>query len=79
MGDGVIRIVKDLIIQVMFDEDMPSLNEVLVVNNRNHSLLLVDSLKPGGIATCLNVRSDRTVQKSMSVKRNGQYRDSGWR
>ena len=71
MGDGVIRVVKDLIIQVMFDEDMPSLNEVLVVNNRNHSLLLVDSLKPGGIATCLNVRSDRTVQESMSVKRTG--------
>ena len=41
MSDGVIRVVKDLIIQVMFDEEMPSLNEVLVVNNRNHSLVSV--------------------------------------
>jgi F-type H+-transporting ATPase subunit beta len=69
MSEGVIRVVKDLIIQVIFDEDMPSPNEILVVNNKNQSILLVDSLKPGGIATCLNIRADRTIQKNMGVKR----------
>jgi F-type H+-transporting ATPase subunit beta len=69
MKDGVIQVVKDLIIQVVFDEDMPWPNEVLVVNNKNQSVLLVDSLKPGGIATCLNIRSDRSVQRGMGVRR----------
>jgi len=36
------------------------------------SQLLVDSIRPGGIAVCLNIESDRSIQKGMKAKRTGK-------
>lgn len=71
MNQGVIRAVKDLIVIVAFDEDSPEVHEVIIVDELG-SPLLVESLQTGGQALCLNINSDRTLQKGMKVKRTGR-------
>jgi F-type H+-transporting ATPase subunit beta len=66
---GVITTIKDLVVRAQFDEDTPNVNELVVVKNGNDTQLLVDHLEPGGIAFCLNVRSDLRITKGMSVER----------
>lgn len=72
MSQGVVRAVKDLVISVVFDEDAPQLNELVTVDNNNKTLLLVDSIKPGGYAQCLNIQTDRSIQKGMTVTGTGR-------
>jgi len=71
MNQGVIRSVRDLIVVAAFDDQLPLMHEVLLVEGSG-SPLLVDSLLPGGQALCLNIQSDRSLQKGMSVKRTGK-------
>ncbi len=71
MNQGVIRIIKDLVVWVEFDDEVPSVHEVIVVNGLN-TQLLVDSIEAGGRAVCLNIRSDRRLQKGMTVTPSGK-------
>src|ERR1700754_350421 len=71
MAQGVVRVLKDLVIKVQFDEDMPDLNEMLYVENANKTPLLVSSLDHGDTAICLNIAGDRSIQKGMAVNRSG--------
>jgi F-type H+-transporting ATPase subunit beta len=66
---GVITAVKDIVVMTKFDDDHPALNELLVVDNGHDTQLLVDHLEPGGVAYCLNVRSDLRLSKGMTVER----------
>jgi F-type H+/Na+-transporting ATPase subunit beta len=69
---GQVIAVKDLVIEVGFDEAMPSIGEVLVVSNTAGSLLLVDSITKGSVAVCLNLTGNNTIQKKMVVIRTGK-------
>jgi F-type H+-transporting ATPase subunit beta len=71
MNEGIVREVKDLIVVVVFDEDYPELREIVIVDDLG-SELLVDSLEPGGRAVCLNINSDRRIQKGMRAKCSGR-------
>ncbi|HZM64394.1 MAG TPA: hypothetical protein VFB59_04645, partial [Candidatus Saccharimonadales bacterium] len=71
MSQGVIRSVKDVLVTVVFDDDMPDAFELLVVEGTG-TPLLVDSLQAGNIALCLNIQSDRRLQKGMQVARSGK-------
>src|SRR5438045_8939821 len=66
---GVLVTVKDLVVKAQFDDDTPSLNELVEVQNGHCNQLLVDHLEPGGVAFCLNVRNDLRLTKGMSVER----------
>ena len=66
---GTITMVKDLVVRAQFDEDAPNLNELLLVGNGHETQLLVDHMEPGGVAFCLNVRSDLRVMRGMTVER----------
>lgn len=66
---GVITTVKDLVVRAQFDDDAPSINELVEVGNGHKTQLMVDHMEPGGIAFCLNVRSDLRITKGMSVER----------
>jgi F-type H+-transporting ATPase subunit beta len=68
---GVVRVLKDLIIRVEFDEDMPAVNEIILVDNPQQTPLLVDSLTGGDMAVCLNITADRSIQKNMTCTRTG--------
>jgi|AntRauTorckE6833_2_1112554.scaffolds.fasta_scaffold00163_6 F-type H+-transporting ATPase subunit beta len=72
MNSGFIVSIKDLVVRVQFDSDAPRIGEVIIVDNGFQTKLLVDHLEVGGIAMCLNVRSDRRVQKGMSAIRTGK-------
>lgn len=72
MNSGHVTTIRDLIIHVQFDEDAPETGEVLLVDNQHQSWLLVDSMQENGVAVCLNVMADRTIQKGMIVKRSGR-------
>jgi F-type H+-transporting ATPase subunit beta len=72
MSSGVIKAVRDLVVLVQFDEDGPDVGELVVVQNQNHSILLVDHLNTGNVAVCLSVFADRTIQKNMLADRSGQ-------
>jgi F-type H+-transporting ATPase subunit beta len=72
MSVGVVTSVRDLVVLVQFDEDGPEIGELVIVQNPNHSILLVDHLNTGNIAVCLSVFSDRTIQKNMKADRSGQ-------
>ncbi|MBC7707626.1 F0F1 ATP synthase subunit beta [Polaromonas sp.] len=66
---GTVISVKDLVVRAQFDDDTPSINELVQVDNTFGTKLLVDHLEPGGIAFCLNVRSDLRIMKGMNVDR----------
>ena len=66
---GTITMVKDLVVRAQFDDDAPNLNELVVVGNGHDTQLLVDHMEPGGVAFCLNVRSDLRIHKGMGVER----------
>jgi F-type H+/Na+-transporting ATPase subunit beta len=66
---GVITAVKDLIVHVQFDSDPPDMNELVIAENQNKTQLLVDHIDPGGIAVCLNVRTDRSLIKGTMINR----------
>jgi len=66
---GVITSIKDFIVQAQFDEDSPDVNELVMVQNGHDTQLLVDHLETGGVAVCLNVRSDLRLVRGMAVQR----------
>ncbi|HET6924746.1 MAG TPA: F0F1 ATP synthase subunit beta [Candidatus Saccharimonadales bacterium] len=66
---GSIVSVKDLVVRIQFDEDPPDVNELVQVQNEHGTELLVDHLEAGGIAFCLNVRTDRNLMKGMLADR----------
>lgn len=70
MNHGVIRAVKDLLVAVKFDDELPEIYEVLKVEGLE-TPLLVDSIQTGGRVMCLNIQSDRRLQKGMKVVRTG--------
>ncbi len=70
MNQGVVRIIKDLVVWVEFDDEVPAVHEIIVVNGIG-TQLLVDSIEAGGRAVCLNIRSDRRIQKGMTVTPSG--------
>jgi F-type H+-transporting ATPase subunit beta len=72
MTAGVIRSIKDLVIHVAFDADPPAINELLVAENADHTLLLVESLSGGNDALCFNLRADRSLQKGTRVSKSGK-------
>ncbi|PID31871.1 F0F1 ATP synthase subunit beta [Candidatus Saccharibacteria bacterium] len=72
MSVGVVSSIKDLVVRVQFDEDSPEVGELLVVQNGHNTRLLVDHLEPNGVAMCLNVKSDRRIQRGMQAKRTGR-------
>lgn len=72
MAQGVVTIIKDLVIHVEFDEEVPTTHEILVVDNDKQSRLLVDALAEGNVAICLNLYADRTIQKGMQVTSTGR-------
>lgn len=72
MNPGVVISIKDLVVRAQFDAGSPVVGEVIVVQNGHETKLLVDHLEPNGIAMCLNVRSDRRIQKGMRVDRTGK-------
>ncbi len=70
--NGEVLTVKELVVEVTFSEDMPLSGEILIVDNKSKSQLLVDSLKRGNVAVCLNVHSDMSIQKKMTVARTNK-------
>jgi len=71
MNQGVIRAVKDLMAVVEFDDHVPDLREILIVDGIG-TQLLVDSIEVGGRAVCLVVRTDYRLQKGMTVTPSGK-------
>lgn len=72
MSVGHVVSIKDLVVLAQFDEDAPRIGELIEVDNGFQTKLLVDHLEMGGIAFCLNVRSDRRIEKGMPVNTTGQ-------
>ncbi len=72
MSIGSIRSVRDLVVQVQFDEDGPDIGELLLVHNENRTVLLVNRLDAGNVAVCLNILGDKSLQKNMPAERTGR-------
>lgn len=72
MNPGVVISIKDLVVRVQFDEEAPRVGELITVENGHNTQLLVDHLETGGVAMCLNVRTDRRIQRGMQVARSGR-------
>jgi F-type H+-transporting ATPase subunit beta len=66
---GIVTSIKELVVVVQFDEDVPIVNELIAIDNESKTELLVDHLSPGGMAHCLNIRSDLNFVKGMKVER----------
>lgn len=71
-GQGVVRVIKDLAIRVEFEKELPKIGELVIVDSKDKGVLLVDSLAPGNIAVCLNIQTDRTIEKNMTVSMTGK-------
>jgi F-type H+-transporting ATPase subunit beta len=70
-GKGIVRVLRDLVLKVQFDEDVPEIYEILEVDNEQRTPLLVDSLEKGDTAICLNISADKSIFKNMTVSRTG--------
>jgi F-type H+-transporting ATPase subunit beta len=71
MSQGVIRSIRDIVIEVEFDDidAAPSIGEIIVARNSSKSQLLVERLQSGGRVLCLNIESDYSLEKNMVVDR----------
>jgi F-type H+-transporting ATPase subunit beta len=69
---GAIRSIRELVVNVQFDEDPPAIGELLIAQSPQKGLLLVDHLLPGNIAVSLNVTGDESLQKNMHVQRTNK-------
>lgn len=72
MTSGSIRAIRELVIDIQFDDDPPGIGEVLVAQSPKKGLLLVDHLLEGNTAVCLNVTGDEFLQKNMAVERTNR-------
>lgn len=72
MNPGYVSSVKGLIVRVQFDEAAPQAGELLSVDNGFETKLLVEHLEAYGTAVCLNIRTDRRIQRGMTVSRTGR-------
>jgi len=72
MSSGSIVSIRDMITRVQFDDASPDIGEIIVVDNGFGTKLLVDHLEPSGVAVCLNIRSDKRLQRGMIVNRSGK-------
>ncbi|HEX5448297.1 MAG TPA: F0F1 ATP synthase subunit beta [Candidatus Saccharimonadales bacterium] len=70
MSTGYVRSIRELVVDVQFDEEPPIIGELLVAESPRQGMLLVNHLTPGNRAVCLNVNGDTTLQKNMPVKRS---------
>jgi F-type H+/Na+-transporting ATPase subunit beta len=66
---GVVTSIKDLVVRVQFDSDPPDINEIVQVQNEFGTQLYVDHMEIGGVAFCLNIRSDFRFTKGSAVER----------
>ena len=66
---GIITSIKELVVIAQFDEDVPEIHELIIVQNDFQTQLLVDHIGSGGQVYCLNVRSDIRIVKGMNVER----------
>ncbi|MFI5271068.1 MAG: F0F1 ATP synthase subunit beta [Candidatus Saccharimonadales bacterium] len=67
---GVVQAIKELVVIVQFDEDVPSINEIIIVQNELNIELLVDHITRGGMVHCLNIRQDTRFTKGTKVERS---------
>jgi len=67
MSQGIVTAIYGLIVDVEFDDNLPVKNELLAVDNDNKSPLLVSSLLANNHAVCINIKSDFSILKGMSV------------
>ena len=72
MSAGSILSIRDLIVEVQFDSQLPDGGEVLIASSPKKGQLLVDHLIDNNIAVCININADRSLQKSMGVERTGK-------
>jgi F-type H+-transporting ATPase subunit beta len=72
MSAGVITAVRDLIVLVQFDSDMPEIGELLLVQSQSRAVLMVDHLGKNKTAVCFNLLGDRSVQKRLPVEKTGR-------
>lgn len=72
MSAGLVRTIKDLVVTVAFEDDMPDIGELLVSGKDNQALLLVNHLIAPKTAVCINILNDRTLNKNMPASRTNQ-------
>jgi F-type H+/Na+-transporting ATPase subunit beta len=72
MNQGSVIVVKDLVIRVEFDQDLPEVGEVCLVDNKDKSPLLVEHYLDDTTAVCINLRSSKQIQRGMGVRRTGK-------
>lgn len=72
MAAGVVTAIRDLVVTVQFDTDMPDIGELLLVSSPKRTVLIVDHLAKNKMAVCLNLFADRSIQKKMAVERTSR-------
>lgn len=72
MSKGYIRAIKDLVVKVEFDEGMPAIGEVLIVDNAQRTPLVVEKAISESVVMTLNIRSHRDMQKGVTVETTGK-------
>ncbi len=69
---GTIRALKNMVVLVEFEDEVPALNEVLLTDTPTQSPLIVDSFTTETTAACLNLLSAADLAKGMAVKGTGK-------
>lgn len=69
---GQIISLRDMVVKVKFSDDLPMVNEIVVSTKEPVTELLVDHIEAGGVAYCLNIRSDLKLVKGDEIIRSNR-------
>ncbi|MCL4357824.1 hypothetical protein M1512_02955, partial [Patescibacteria group bacterium] len=72
MSLGVVQAIHGLIVDVEFDDELPTPYEVLTVENGHNAQLLVQRIEPSRRTVCLNINGDNRIQRGMTVEGKGK-------
>lgn len=72
MTSGVVTAIRDLVVLVQFDDEVPEIGELLLTGGQKQTVLMVDHLTKNKTAVCLNLFAERDVQKTMAVEKTGR-------
>ena len=72
MSQGVIRSIRNIVVRVEFDDEMPRINELLMVTWPDKQVPLLVSSLHHGIAVCLNIFADTGLEKGMLATITGK-------
>ena len=72
MSVGIVKSINTTTVELEFDQELPGIGEVVIVENEAKSPLVVEKIQSAQAVLCLNLRADITIHRGMKAKGAGK-------